>query len=531
MTLRRIDVPSDDAAEDVIHESIATAVLAKRLHKEDDFARFPTTPVKLRDWIAEATGSRIPNKAVCPGHDAPFKFVADMFFHKVSEALVLANRAGGKTFDVAALHLANNYHKPGFEVSHIGAIDTQAKRCYAYYTAGLRHSKLREKAPEPHIRDTLWTNGSRIEILPGTEAQTQGGHPHVGTFDELEQGKRQPYENAKSMPVSYTQNGVRHVGQFVATSTRQTSLGLMQRALDEAEERGSPIYTWCIFETMEPCATCAGEECPLWEWCEGAAQKADGWRSLEEILTMFDRVGRDTWESQHLCIKPDARALIYAPFSELNVSDKAEYVPDGGVIWLSYDWGFTDPTHIGFLQVRDGIWYQFDELVCTNTSERTVVREAVKRIVALEEYDGPEFEDWEKIWDKGLAWPSPWPNVWPEAAGDPSAVQLRAELKEHGITAARPKVIKHNVEEGQDVLRAAILSGRDMRRLYVNPRCIVTIRALRSYRARELADGSFDPRPDPDPANHAFSHPCDSLRYLFWRVRRSLGLGGGASDD
>ena len=515
---------------------VAEAVALTAQRKSDPLTVYPETPEALGGWIETVTGQRIPAKPVCPDHDAPFQFVSDFFFNEVAEALVLAPRAGGKTFETAALHLANNYHKPGFEVSHIGAIETQAKRCYTYYGAGLRHPGLRAKAPNPHIRDTIWTNGSRIEILPGTEAQTQGGHPHLGTFDELEQGKRQPYENAKSMPVEWTDARGRHRGQFLATSTRQTSLGLMQRALDEAAENGTRIYEWCVFETMEPCdgqegrPDCDKEACPLWKWCEGRAVNADGWRSRDEIIGLYNRVGIDTWEAQHLCIKPDAKALIYAPFSRANVTEEAEYVPGVGHLWVAYDWGFTDPTHIALIQEEDGVFYQFDELTGSNRSEREWVREIVKRLVALEGYEGPTFEEWEAIWLGRKPWPQPWPEAWPEAAGDPSAVQFRAELKEHGIGAAPAAKVKHNVEEGQDVLRAALLAGSDLRRYLVHPRCTVTIRAFSNYRARELADGSFDPRPDPDPANHTFSHGCDAARYLMWRLRRTLGITSGGSD-
>lgn len=499
--------------------------------------KYPDSPDALNDWIQQVTGHRIPAAAVCPGHDAPLDFVWKMFDHKLPEALVLANRAGGKTFNVAALHLANAFHKPGFDTSHIGAIEIQAKRCYSYYTAGLRSDKLRAAAPDPHIRDTVWVNGSRIEILPGTEAQTQGGHPHMVTFDELEQGKRQPYENAKSMPVEWRDaNGVRQRGQFLATSTRQTSLGLMQRALDEAAANGIPVITWCLFETMEPCdgkdgrPDCDRATCPLDEWCQGRAVEAKGWRSRDEIIGMFRRVGRDTWEAQHLCLKPDAKALIYAPFSRDNISETAEYEPDAGPVWLFADWGFTDPTHICFVQQRGETWYQFDEIVGSNQSERHWVEATIRRIIALPDYAGPTFEEWQKIWQSN-EWPEVWPAVWPSAVPDPSAVQFRQEFKAHGITAARPALVKHEVEAGQDVLRAAILSGGELRRYICHPRNVHTIRCLSNYRARELADGSFDPRPDPDPANHAFSHGCDALRYGFWRVRKALGITTGGNDE
>ena len=116
---------------------------------------------------------------------------------------------------------------------------------------------------------------------------------------------------------------------------------------------------------------------------------------------------------------------------------------------------------------------------------------------------GPDFEEWEKVWSgESPSWPKPWPTVWPDAAGDPDAIQFRAELKEHGIGTAKPKLVEHDAEQGEGVLRAAIAS----RRLLVHPRCVETIRSLQNFRATEQAAG------------------CDALRFLMWRLRRQLGL-------
>jgi hypothetical protein len=493
----------------------------------------PKTPDELHGWVREITGHDIPRVAVCPDHQAPFDFIADLYFHVVSEALVMANRGGGKTQDVAALHLANAAFKPSHETSHIGAIELQGKRCYGYYKKGLRHPTLAKQAPNPHIRDTEWLNGSRIEILPGTEAQTQGGHPMLVAYDELESGKWQPYENSKLMPNEWQDGDVGRVGQFVATSTRVTSLGLMQRALDEAEENDTPVYEWCIYETMRPCTEdCEANGCQLYEWTEGRSRNAVGWRSHADILATYNRVGEDTWEAQMLCRKPEAKALIYANFTKANITDGAVFIPGAGPMLVDYDWGFTDPTYIGLLQYRDGAWYQFDELTGSGRSEREWVREIVKRILALPDYDGPGLAGWEKIWAGREPWPSPWPDVWPSAAaGDPSAVQMRAELKEHGFGTRSPENVKHKVESGQDVLRAAICAAGGLRRLFIHPKCTEGIRGLSNYRARVLADGSYDPRPDPDPANHAFSHGPDAHRYLMWTQRKLLGLTMEGGED
>lgn len=528
-TLRRTDMGSSSAKKLEADELLGQALQVR-----------PRSDEHLRDWITVITGQRVPNKAVCTDHDPPFQFVSDLFFHRKDEALVLGPRGGGKTASTASLHLANGYHKPGFEVSHIGAIENQATRLYAFYRQGLRHEFLKEEAPDPHIRDTTWRNGSRIEILPGTEAQTQGGHPHLVTFDELEQGRRQPYENAKSMPVEWRErDGKRHLGQFLAMSTRNSSRGLMQRALDEAKARATRVYSFCILETIEPCdgqdgrPDCNGEQCPIWQWCEGRAKDADGWRSRDEILATYRRSGEDTWLSQHLCRQPDLRALIYSNFGVENITKDAEYRPHAGRLYIGYDFGFTDPTHINLYQVRDGRLYQFDELVGSARSERDWVRDVVRRICALPDYDGPDFALWERIWTGRELWPHPWPNAWPEAVGDPSAAQMRFEFREHGIGARRGKV-RHNVEEGQDVLRTAIRSAGGERRLFVHPRCVETIRSFENFRAQELQDGSFGPRPDGDPANHRFSHGCDASRYLSWVLRWMFGVrraGGNGAEQ
>ena len=499
----------------------------------------PRVPEALHQWLTDVTGHRIPTQSACPDHDAPFDFIADFFFEHETDGIVLANRGGGKTEDVACLHLANGRWKPGFATYHFGAIETQATRCYAYYRKGLRTPGLRDYAPDPHIRETVWSNGSTIEIRPATEAQTQGPHGPLATFDEVEQGKYQPWENSKAVPVAWTDNaGKRHPAQFLATSTRQSGMGLMQRALDEADAQGWRTYSWCIIETIDG-STCRDESgplcegCPLFDnGCEGRALKADGWQSREEVIGYFNRVGPETWWAQYLCRKPNAKALIYSNFTAANVTEEAEYVQDGGPIYLGYDWGFTDPTMCGLLQYRDGRFYQFEEIGGSGRSEREWVRSVVARVIALPGYEGPTLAEWDDVWIGKTEWPKPWPNVWIDiAAGDPSAVQFRHELKEHGIGARSAAAVRHEVEAGQDVLRAAICTAGDNRRLLVHPRCTATIKAMQNYRARELADGSFDPRPDPDPANHAYSHPLDMLRYLFWPIRKALGLSQDGGDD
>src|SRR4051794_41600870 len=58
----------------------------------------PVTPEGLWNWVHAFTGVKIARAPVCPGHDAPWKFFADMFFDRPSLALVLGSRGAGKSF-------------------------------------------------------------------------------------------------------------------------------------------------------------------------------------------------------------------------------------------------------------------------------------------------------------------------------------------------------------------------------------------------------------------------------------------------
>ena len=83
-----------------------------------------------------------------------------------------------------------------------------------------------------------------------------------------------------------------------------------------------------------------------------------------------------------------------------------------------------------------------------------------------------------------------------------------------------PENVRHAVISGQDVLRTLILSGEDRRRFFIHPRCTRTVEAFKNYRATELAEGIYDPRPDPD---HSTTHTVTAPT----RRATSAGLSGG----
>ncbi len=169
----------------------------------------------------------------------------------------------------------------------------------------------------------------------------------------------------------------------------------------------------------------------------------------EEVEDARRNLSERVFRELYLAEPADSLTLIYSPFGPENVTEAPAYVRDAGEIYVAYDWGFTDPTHVGPYQHRDGALYQFDELVGSGRSEASWVEEIVARITALPGYDGPTLDGWRQVWANQQPWPRPWPDTWPYAsAGNRSAVQFRFEFEERGMGGQAPENVRHAVVSG-----------------------------------------------------------------------------------
>ena len=249
----------------------------------------------------------------------------------------------------------------------------------------------------------------------------------------------------------------------------------------------------------------------------------------------------EVFETQVINLSPEAGSILYGKAWGAGNMDPVEAVwkPGEGSLWISADWGWNDDTSIGFWQFRDGLLYRFDELSGNQQDEKHWIRLALRRVTELEGYDGPPWDELVEAWDEDR-WPD-FGDVWPMAVVDPTAGHMRREWIKHGVTVADAADVKHDVVEGQDVLRAAMRTGGYLdddgravldeddpivRRLFVNPKtCPTYIAAVDSYAALELPDGSYSEKADPKPSNHRWSHPLDESRYLVWYLRDEIGVG------
>jgi hypothetical protein len=243
----------------------------------------PQNDDELHEWVRTTLGADIPRQRVCPDHQAPFEFLADLYFERTSAALALANRGGAKTFIVAVLHFINCTYKPGCQCLSFGATEGQGRRCYGHIEDWCYEhdpdTGRRTDVVKPFIRDkplkahTYWKVGSVVEVVAGSENAVSGPHPSKAHADEIDLMERGVWNQSRGLAVTNSATGplpdfMKRFGrqippQDIATSTRNTVKGLMQELLDEIEEdlRNGDIpqfdlYSWCIWETVKEIPGC-----------------------------------------------------------------------------------------------------------------------------------------------------------------------------------------------------------------------------------------------------------------------------------
>jgi hypothetical protein len=356
---------------------------------EQRLAEFgPQDDDELHSWVKAELGVDIPRTAVCADHDPPFKFIADLYFERVDAALAMGNRSGGKTIMVAILHWCNSLFKPGCESCTFGATEAQSLRCYAYIKGWIydkeKDGALRLEIISSLMRETLFRNGSRLEVLPGTPQAVNGPHPQKAHADEIELMDDSTWRESRNMTISKRLDSGRLIKpQDICTSTRKGPNGRMQDLIDEIRDAiiagfrpPRTLYQWCLKETACQVANCQvanprlqgksmcqchrirkgewedGKPRLLRDICNGDFYKSRGWQPYEDVIKQFMENDRETFEVQQLCLKPEMRFHYLPKFrEEVHCFRNYDADPDNGPIFTSVDWGGTNPHAVN--------WYQY----------------------------------------------------------------------------------------------------------------------------------------------------------------------------
>jgi hypothetical protein len=521
-----VEVFTNLSKDDLVAVAEEVAALEQRMRLAG-----PNNDDELHKWVVDNLGIDIPRMAVCDNHVSPFQFFSDVYFERVSSALVMANRGGSKTFLVAILHIINSLFRPHCESCSVGAIEAQALRCYHHMVKLLeKNEALRSGIASMIMRETKWKNGSRVEVLPGTMAAVNGPHPQKVHFDEVELADETVFDESRNMSLSG--NGI--AAQDIITSTRKGSMGLMQRLIDEINDAKSngnrppyELYSWCVYESAMKVPNCRvanpnhpspcrcdkivkgrwdnGQHRRFVDVCNGRLVRSSGWIPLTDLHKTFMADSRDMWESQQECQKPSTEGLVLPRWRVERYGIRGYYPdPANGPIFAGIDFGGTNPHAV--------VWFQhlYHEIEATSI-HRNPIRLPEGAIVAFDELYVAEIGNYrlaDMIVQRERRWAMRFPGFRvARRFADPQGKAARLDLIHHEPSVKTSFYTTRDVKEHIKVLVNLV----DDERLFVDTnRCKMWLEEVGFWHFPAKKSGMLD---DPDKPVEDFDHCMAASRY------------------
>lgn len=512
-------------------------------HSAEAPGPMPTTPDELHAWLIRELGLRVPRRAITEGHDSPFEYLCWAFFgpgadakaapggapgRPLCDAVIWANRGGGKTFLGAVATALDLIFLGGVHIRVLGGSLQQSQRMYAHLRRlfdpalhpGLA-SMVRGRITER--RFTL-TNGSEVELLAQSQTSVRGTRVQKIRCDEVDLFDPDVWEAVqlatRSAQVKLPDGTTRTVrGSIECLSTMHVPHGVMHALVQEAREGRRRLFRWGLIDVLGHCGpehACAEDTdapCPLWNECLGRAKKRPedraGHITVDDAIALKRRVSLPVWETEMLTRRPRRSHAVFPEFARAtHVVGEAGREPDadatlraGALLWAAgMDFGMRGATAILWGAIdRQGVLWILDE----RHMEGVILGEHVAAMQRGLEKPGVP------------AWPKP---AW--VAIDPSGRSVDGQT---GLSAfevlkraeLRPVFSSEGISAGIAQVRARLSPATgDAPRLYVHARCVKLIEALERY--------SY-PKHDPlteKPEKGEFDHAADALRYLVRHLDR-----------
>lgn len=451
-----------------------------------------TSADALHAWANYFLDMNVPRRPVCTGHAAPFDYLRLAYFEPARDLVIWAPRGGGKTRLAAAATLLDLLHKPGCAVRIIGGSLEQSYRVWEHLLPDLEALCADAMSRRRSQRRVELANGSTAAALSQSQRAVRGLRVQKIRCDEVELFKPEIWEAAQLATKSRDAAGKTIAGAIEAISTLHHPFGLMNRVVEAAESSGKTVLKWCLLEVLARCEKdrdCA--TCPLWDDCRGVAKQAcSGFVSIDDAISLKRRVSQETWEAEMLCKRPSVSGCVFPSFdTAVHVSE--DRATGDGEMSLAIDFGFASPFVC--------LW-----IVTNADGSATVIDEYVQREQTIEEHlSAIDRRAWGKV--KTVACD-------PAGCGksDQTAVSNVAILRSRGH---RVFYRSSQIVDGLEMIRAALRPASGPPTLFIHPRCVRLIKAMRAY--HYSPGGSELPVKDGE-----FDHPIDALRYYF--VNRGL---------
>ncbi len=456
----------------------------------------PGTRQDLKNYVKVFLGIDVPDIRICPQHNTPmdylwYSFSADFAAEgKVNaDAIVWANRTGGKTELAAVATLLDCVFKPNCRVRILGGSGEQSGRMYQYLTAFLWNG-FEEFLAGPALKAKChFVNNSSVEVLTQSATSVRGQHIHKLRCDEVELFDEDVFAAAKFT----TQSTENLVAAMELISTMHRPYGLMQKIVSSADRFSTPVFKWCVWEVIEKCTDRNCSQCPLWGDCQGKARVADGYLKIDDCVTQMRRASRAGWEAEMLCKRPSLENVVFDEFDVERHVRPLDYDPNLP-LYRTLDFGFVNPFVCLWIQVDNaGVVRVIDEYVLSRATIDVHAVEVKNRTPGGEGRVAATFCD-------------------PAGAGvnDVTGTSIVRELRTLGITA---RYRRSGILEGIELVRRAIRSGDGKSTLVISPSCRRLIEAMQCYHYPQ--PGSTAASAELPLKDGVYDHPIDALRYFF----------------
>ena len=295
---------------------------------------------------------------------------------RIKEILCVAGRGSGKTLGMAIAELMIILHDKR-DVVHVGAIMSQAKRCYEYQMKFLLSDKIRpvvepsKNSSTPRILEkanmekSYFKIGSEqvtLEVLPCTLKAVNGPHVPLVVVDEIDTVSGEGLKAFKDINGMLDPKGGKATLR-VGISTRKSRYGLMNQQIENADAEGRHVRRWTAFEFTERCEDDRSgvdpvelyvnqdvmevltkenfdkkdskkqkeyfankfpglgcSKCPIAAICLGDAKKQQSkspmLKPIDELIKKCRSEGADWALAQLMNLKPSVEGIIYKEFEE-----------------------------------------------------------------------------------------------------------------------------------------------------------------------------------------------------------------------
>ncbi|MFH1614668.1 MAG: hypothetical protein ABIG61_06265 [Planctomycetota bacterium] len=457
--------------------------------------KWPNTRTDLHNYLKVFLDVDVPDQSICAEHKSPMDYLCHCFFSDFdksdrgnNDAVIWANRGGGKTELGAIATLLDCIFKKGCQVRILGGSLEQSNRMYEYLKGFIHGCYEWALAGPVKNRKCVFKNGSAVEVLTQSATSVRGTHVQKLRCDEVELFDNEVFAAAQFVP--HSREGVNAALEMISTMHRP--YGLMQKIISQAKANGTAIFKWCVWEVIEQCRDRSCSRCVLAEDCRGKAKKCKGYLRIDDCIAQMKRSSRSGWETEMLCMRPSVENVVFSDFDpsiHVRLVDYDANLP----LYRSLDFGFVNPFVCLWIQVDGSNCVRvIDEYVRSRAIIASHAEQIKQRMPCGEETVAGTFCD-------------------PAGAGanDVTGTSAVRELREMGI---RVRYRPSSILAGVELIRRSLRNGAGQSSLIISPKCGRLIEAMQCYHYPDNPAGNNAELPLKD---GLYDHPIDALRYFF----------------